>query len=109
MFVTSEGSPTARFQRALATGNPNIALAAAAELRTVTLSDALALCRLLAESSDTRYPRAAARWLERLAMETGAGLGELQLAAGALARLSESPGDGLAIDTLEALATGSGH
>ena len=56
MFVTSEGPPTARFQRALATGNPNIALAAAAELRTVTLPDALALCRLLAESGEYSLP-----------------------------------------------------
>lgn len=80
------------------------ALSAAAELPQLTLGDALDLCRLLAETADARYPRAAARWLERLAAETGATLAELQLAAGALARLGEDPADELARETLERLA-----
>ena len=79
-------------------------MAAAAELGYVTLADALSLLRLLAETGDERFPKAAARWLERLAAEGGATLAELQLAAGALARLAEEPGDGMVFDMLEALA-----
>lgn len=82
----------------------NIALAAAAEVPNVSLVDALALCRLLAQSGDERYPRAASRWLERLSTERRATLAEIQLAAGALARLCEEPNDELAMRTLDRLA-----
>ncbi len=104
MFVTSQGSPTARLRRALATRNPAIALAAAAEVERVPLADALALCRLLAESGDPRFSRASGRLLVRYAAETGATLAEVQLAAAALARLGENPADELARRTLEDLA-----
>jgi hypothetical protein len=39
--VTSQGSPYARFRRALLTKNPGIILPAAAELERVSLEDAL--------------------------------------------------------------------
>ena len=48
LFVTSQGSAYGRLRRALDTGNPTIALAAAAELDFVSLPDALEL-RLLRE------------------------------------------------------------
>jgi hypothetical protein len=41
--VTSQGSPYGRFRRGLDTGNTTIALAAAAELQSVSLTDALQL------------------------------------------------------------------
>ena len=62
--MTSQGHAYARFQRALKTGNPAIALAAARELNHVTLEDALGLCLLL-RHVPRRYQRAAARWIAR--------------------------------------------
>ena len=51
-----------RFRRALDRRQPTAALSAAAELRHVTLSDALELLLLLRDSDPDRYPRAALRW-----------------------------------------------
>jgi hypothetical protein len=62
--VTSDGRPYSQFQRALRTGNPEIALAAARELRSLDLADALSLVLLLRSDAE-RYPRGAVRWLER--------------------------------------------
>src|SRR5262245_49794685 len=69
VFVTSQGSPSARFQRALATGNPTIATAAAAELGRVPLEDALALVLIYRDAADRRFERAAVRWHGRLCLE----------------------------------------
>lgn len=102
--MTSQGSPTARFRRALNVGNVSIALAAAAEVPLVSLPDALALCRLLAEKGDERYSRAAARWLQRLSTERRCTLAEVQVAAGALGRLGEDPGNEIAISVLNEFA-----
>ena len=82
--VTAQGRPYARLQRALATGNPNIALAAAAELPRVPLPEALALCLLLREDRE-RFERAVVRWHARFCMEvSGVGASEAQLALSAL-------------------------
>jgi hypothetical protein len=43
VFVTPQGGPYPRFRRALATGNPTLATAAAAELPRLGLGDALEL------------------------------------------------------------------
>jgi hypothetical protein len=67
--VTSGGSPYARFKRALATGNLALVRAAAAELASIDLGDALAICLLMGERDDQRFERAAVRWLARLALE----------------------------------------
>jgi len=48
--MTSQGSPHARLQRALASRNALVAWATASELPQVSLDDALALCLLLADS-----------------------------------------------------------
>ena len=89
--VTAEGRPYARLQRALETGNPNIALAAAAELPRVNLPEALALCLLLVDDSK-RFERAIVRWHGRFCLEVrGVGAGEAQLA---LAALRSLPGPG---------------
>jgi len=42
--VTWQGSADARIRRALATGNPLLVRAAAAELGTISLADALSIC-----------------------------------------------------------------
>ena len=52
MFVTSQGSAYGRLRRALDTGNPTIALAAAAELDYISLPDALELVLLLVDDPE---------------------------------------------------------
>ena len=68
-FVSSSGSPYARFRRALATGNLHLVHAAAAELPQIGLADALAIA-LLYGDEDPRAERAAVRWLARFALES---------------------------------------
>src|SRR6476661_2082921 len=81
VFVTSQGHPYARFRRALATGNARIAEAAAREVHTIGLRDALELC-LLYRDDPERYERAAARWIGRLIAERPKlHLSEIELAA----------------------------
>jgi hypothetical protein len=77
-------------------------LAAAAELPTLPLDDALEVLALMAEQ-DTRerYARAAARWCGRLALERGASLTQLRLAVAACELLPAHP-EGLRV--LRALA-----
>ena len=79
--MTSQGHPYARFRHALATGNARIAEAAARDLHTVSLGDALTLC-LLYRDDPERYERAAARWIARLIAERPKiHLPEIELAA----------------------------
>ena len=59
MFVTSEGHPGARLQRALAAGNLIAAEQAAFEFPFVPLADARALVELYAEKGDRKFERAA--------------------------------------------------
>jgi hypothetical protein len=85
MFVTSDGSPYARFRRALGTGNEHLVLAAARELPQIALDDALRICLVLRTGDPGRYERAAVRWLGRFALEAhGATIEDLRLAAEAL-------------------------
>jgi hypothetical protein len=60
--VTAQGSPFARFRRALDRGNVTEALSSASELEHVGLTEALELCLLLVEKSPERFGRAALRW-----------------------------------------------
>jgi hypothetical protein len=69
MFVTSQGSPYARFSRALTTGNLLLVRAAALELPRVDLPDALRICLLIHRGDPDRYEQAAIRWLGRLCLE----------------------------------------
>jgi hypothetical protein len=66
--VTSQGSAYARFRRALDTGSPLIALAAAHDLHQLSLTDSLELCLVL-RGDPARYSRAVARWHSRYAAE----------------------------------------
>jgi hypothetical protein len=70
VFVSSTGSPYARFRRAVATGNLSLVHAAAAELPHVDLQDALRICLLMSAQDDERFERAAVRWLARASLET---------------------------------------
>jgi len=91
MFVTSQGHPYARFQRALERRSVAGAWAAAAELPHVSLGDALALCLLLRDREPRRYPPAAVRWLARyMHEEDGVTLSEATLVAAHLAALTAS-------------------
>jgi hypothetical protein len=92
VFVTSQGSPRHQFQRAIERGSPLDAIAAAKTMGRLTLGDALALCVVLADHDPTRYPRAAARWVARFALEEpDVTLEETQLVAAALAALATCP------------------
>jgi len=86
--MTSEGSPYARFRRALDTGNELLVLGTARELPQVTLEDALRICLVLRDGDPARYDRAAVRWLGRFALEARtATITDLRAAAAALAAL----------------------
>jgi hypothetical protein len=67
--MTSDGSPYARFRRALATGNLLLIRAAAAELGTVSLGDALFVCVAIRDAEPERFERAALRWIARYCVE----------------------------------------
>jgi hypothetical protein len=64
LFVTAQGSAYGRLRRALDTGKPTIALAAAVELDYVSLPDALELVLRLVDDPK-KFRRAALRWHAR--------------------------------------------
>jgi hypothetical protein len=69
VFVKFQGSAHARFRRALATGNPLLVRAAAAELAVISLADALSICLVLLRAEPARYGRPAARFHARLVQD----------------------------------------
>jgi hypothetical protein len=70
-------------------GNVTAALAAAHQLESLNLADALALTVLLAEKEPDRFDRAAVRWHARYALENrGVRLYESQLVLSALSGLT---------------------
>jgi hypothetical protein len=92
MFVTSDGSPYPRFQRALKTGNLTIIRAAAAELPRIGLRDALQICLVVRGIDPDRFERAAVRWLGRFALEArGVTIDAIQTAAAALDAMPDQP------------------
>ena len=102
--MTSQGSAYARFRRALAGRNPTLAWAAAGELQSVGLADALALCLVVA-GDPSKYARAAARWHARYCTElAGVTMAESQLVLAALQALPHGLGTGAATDALARLA-----
>lgn len=85
MFVlTSQGSPHARFTRALASRNPTLVVAAAAEMGPLTLADALAVTLVFLPHDRDRYDRASVRWHARWCLETRPRADEAALALAAL-------------------------
>jgi len=90
--MTSSGSPYARFQRALVTGNLNVIRAAAAELPRIGVAEAASILLVILRADPDQYERAAVRWLGRLCLErTRVDLEDLSRAAGALVALPEQP------------------
>jgi hypothetical protein len=105
VFVSSAGSPYARFRRALRTGNLDVIRAAAAELPTVRLDDALEVCVLLRDREPERYERAAVRWIARFCVERHAvSLEDVGHATRAFALMRSEPERALGV--LQALCAG---
>ncbi len=94
MFVTSQGSPHGRFQRAVERRNVLLAEAAARELGRLSLPDALSLVVLYAASGSPKFEVAAVRWVARLATDgRDVGIAEIQFAGAALANLKGARAD----------------
>jgi hypothetical protein len=96
VFVTSDGSAIVRLQRALSNDRCTAAQirALVAELPgPVGLEDALAILLALLDREPDTFPRAAARWGGRLALERKLPLADAQLVLAALAVLP-GPGPG---------------
>src|SRR5215212_5685203 len=90
--MTSSGSPYARFQRALATGNLTLIRTAAAELPRIGVAEAAAMLLVIMRVEPEQYERAAVRWLGRLCLErTRVDLEGLGQAAAALNALPHEP------------------
>ena len=90
--MTSQGSPYARFQRALRIGRLPLVRAAAAELPRIDLDDALAICLLIERQDGERYERAVVRWLARMVLEVpGVGIDDLREALVAFEALPHNP------------------
>jgi hypothetical protein len=85
--MTSQGTARGRFQRAIHARYVQYAEVAAREMGELSLADALSFCELLATTDPARYERAALRWLQRFIDERLPPLGEVVLAASALAYL----------------------
>ncbi len=85
MFVTSDGHPGARLQRALAARNLPAAEQAAFEIPFIPLADARALVELYAEKGDRKYERAALKYLPRYLAEANPSLADVAQVAAVLA------------------------
>jgi hypothetical protein len=85
--MTSQGRPHARFRRALASGNPTLVVAAAAEMGRLSLADALAVTLVFLPGDEARYERASVRWHARWCLEVRPRSDESALALAALAAL----------------------
>ena len=97
MFVTSSGSPYARFRRALATGDLLLIRAAAAELGTISLGDALQVCVAIRDAKPEQFERAALRWIARYCIERPkVTLAEVRAALEAFEHMARQPEDALA-------------
>ena len=85
--MTSQGHALTRLQRALERGTANQIRAIVAELpRPPGLEDALAICLALLDREPETYPRAAAKWASRFAIERRLTLTDAQLTLAALQR-----------------------
>jgi len=90
--MTSQGSAYGRFRRALQKGNLELVRAAASELPTIRLGDALHVCLLIRDRDPQRYEQAALRWVARFAVEARtATLVDVEAAVCALSRLPKEP------------------
>jgi hypothetical protein len=67
--MTSQRDAVSRFARAVKTGNPNIVVAAAAELPRLSLADALLVLLVFARARAPQTETAAVRWAARYVAE----------------------------------------
>lgn len=87
--MTSQGHALTRLHRAIERGTPTQIRAIVAELpRPPALEDALAICLAFLDRAPETYPRAAAKWASRFAIERQLTLQEAQLTFAALAALT---------------------
>src|SRR3954454_9100511 len=70
--MTSQGSPRAQLHRALRSGNPQLVMTLAHDVRSISVPEAWAIFLLLAKHQDPRRQRAARRLAERAAAEQAA-------------------------------------
>jgi hypothetical protein len=107
--MTSQGSPHARFRRALASRNSTLVVAAAAELGRLSLAEALAVTLVFLPGEPERYDRACVRWHARWCLEARPRPDEAGLALAALRALPgparQAAGDAL-VELLEARGIG---
>lgn len=83
--MTSDGHAISRFERAVATGNLNLAIPAALELpRPILLGHAIRVLLLTLDRAPERYPASAARFAARLIADHRLSLADAQLAYAAL-------------------------
>ena len=101
--MRSAGHGYSHFRRCLDARNPDAALAAATDLPSISLEDALDVCELLAEKGDRRYAAAARRWLARYGSERRPSLADLQVATDALESLESQTDCQMALRILKGL------
>lgn len=90
--MSTKGGSYTRFRRALDSGNLTLVRAAAAELPTINLDDALRVCAMLRAADPSRYEQAVIRWLGRLCLERPTTtITDLRLALAAFDRLPDEP------------------
>lgn len=85
------GTPSGRFQRALQTGNLFLIETAALELPHVGLRDSLVIVTLMAEKSDPRFEKAAAKWLAQVSAERRLSLADVRRVGALLDALPAAP------------------
>jgi hypothetical protein len=102
--VTSQGSAYARLRRAILTGNLTLIDAAARDVQSVPLKDALAIVVLLARRHDRRYGHAAARWAARAILEDKLDLNTARRLIALLDELPHTPGLETALECYAARA-----
>jgi hypothetical protein len=91
--VGNAGTPQGRLRRALASGDPLLAVTAASDVERLVLDDALSLALLLLRTGDVRGSRAAARAAGRYALELPrVDLDELALVIAGFDRLAHGDG-----------------
>ena len=106
--MSSQGSPHARFARAIKRRQVFQAEVAARELGRLSLNDALSLVCLYAAAESPKFEPAAVRWLVRLGLEErGVTLSAMQVAADSLAQL-RGPGVEAARETLRVVWSAAG-
>jgi len=104
--MTSQGHAVSRFARAIKTGNPNIVVAAAAELPRLSLADALLVLLVFARARAPQTEAAAVRWAARYVAEVrpAPDAREAHLVLSAASALA-GPCPAAGRETLHALAT----